>query len=122
MQELVAAKEEAEQALTEGKKDVHDADALKEGLAEAEALAERSARAKADAENKVAVLEEQVGHCAWSKDFSSLLHDRAKVPAVQPCPLKIGAYGALEENGAFGEVYLHISSSFYGQVCSGSSI
>jgi hypothetical protein len=37
-----------------------EAEALKKGLAEAQDLAARSARAKADAENKVAVLEEQV--------------------------------------------------------------
>lgn len=80
MQELGAAKEEAEHALTEGKKGAPDADALKKGLAEAEALAERSARAKADAENKVAVLEEQVGGFIRGL-FFALGERRRKVPA-----------------------------------------
>lgn len=61
VQDLTTAKEQAEKALAEHKVAAHEDEVLKKGLAEAQDLAARSARAKADAENKLAVLEEQVG-------------------------------------------------------------
>lgn len=57
VQEITAAKEHAEEALT-SKPSLDES--AKKMLTEAQELAARSARAKADAENKVAVLEEQV--------------------------------------------------------------